>query len=147
MSRHGRQRPLPLFHGGIAGLRVGDLVRPAPPHVVDGCPIWQPMDPPSSRSAVYVTTDLPYARFYAARSQGDLYQVEPSGMVLPEEDARTALLIPSAEDHFPTWTCVEAVVVAVVARGVQLTKHDRRRMLSRWKAADMAADAAGKVTT
>ena len=36
MSR--KPRPLPLFHGGIAGLLVGGIVRPAPPHVADGCP-------------------------------------------------------------------------------------------------------------
>lgn len=27
------------FHGGIAGLDRGDVLRPAPPHVSDGCPV------------------------------------------------------------------------------------------------------------
>mgnify|MGYP001562941885 CR=1 FL=1 len=172
------RKSLPLFHGGIAGLQVGDIVRPSPAHVVDGCPVcqaraegrtftvgeyrewlatwppekaapvlaalgdapdYEPVDPPSQRSAVYVTTDLAYARWYAARSQGDLYRVEPSGLTLPEEDPREALLIPSPEDHFPTWTCTEARVVAVVERGVRLVRSDRRALLRRWKAADKAA--------
>lgn len=164
-----------LYHGGLAGLKVGDAVRPAPPHVVDGCPIcvgraegrnvtvgeyrewllaqgpkaapvlayledaedWQPMDPPSQRRAVYVTSDLAYARFYASRSQGDLYQVEPAGL-FPGED-RSVLLTPSEEDHFPTWTCTEAVVVAVVERGVRLVRRDRRALDRRWKKADQTA--------
>lgn len=153
-----------LYHGGLAGLRPGDLLRPAPPHVVDGCPVcvaraegrvctvgefrewvktfhnpqakallrqmegandWEPVDPPSQREAVYATTDLGYARWYASRSQGDLYLVEPVG-----EAER------STEDHFPTWSCPEARVVAVVERGVRLDRRERRELLRRWKRAD-----------
>lgn len=88
-----------------------------------------PIDPPSGRSAVYVTTSLPYARWYAARSQGDLYAVEPIGEV-----AR------SPEDPFPSWTCGSARVVAEVERRVRLRRHDRREMSRAWKAADRAAE-------
>lgn len=154
------------FHGGKAFLRVGDLVLPAPPHVEDGCPIcvarlegrrftvrqaraWalsmgergepmlravagadpdDPVDPPSARAAVYITTHKPYALFYAARSRGDLYRVEPIG-----------LLTPSPEDHFPTWTCAAARVLAVLRRGVVRTRRERRELEREWKKADARA--------
>lgn len=162
----------PLYHGGLAGLRPGDLLRPAPPHVVDGCPVcvaraagrvctvgefrawlrgfddaraaaalrqlehaeeWEPIDPPSQRQAVYVTTDLGYARWYASRSEGDLYRVEPVG-----EAQR------SPEDHFDTWTCAEARVLGVVERRVRLSRRERRELLRRWKRADREHDAAAE---
>lgn len=31
--------PTPFYHGGVAGLRPGDLLLPSPPHASDGCPI------------------------------------------------------------------------------------------------------------
>lgn len=155
------------FHGGKAGLRVGYQIVPSPPHVEDGCPIcvaraagrtltvgeWRlwlagqgpraralaaqlvnvpddaPVDPPSAQKAVYVTTDELYARWYAARSgNGDLYEVTPIGE-----------LTPSPEDHFPTWTCQAAKIVAVRKRNVRLTYEQRRDLLHRWKEADEAA--------
>lgn len=87
-----------------------------------------PIDPPSQRGAVYVTESLDYAAFYAARSQGDLYQVKPEGVVTP-----------STEDHFPSGTVASARVVAVVRRNVRLTRTERRRILARWKKADRRA--------
>lgn len=156
-----------FFHGGKAGLGIGDRLVPAPPHVDDGCPIclarrqgrvftvgeyraWllsiggqqaervlamlegapdsAPVDPPSAKSAVYITTDREYALFYAARSRGDLYEVRPCGAI-----ERTT------EDHFPSWTASEAVITAVLRRKVQLTRTERRRILHRWKKADARA--------
>lgn len=158
------------YHGGIAGLHPGDTLRPAPPHVVDGCPIcvaraegraltvgeyriwlneqqhpgarkvlamladandWEFIDPPSERKAVYLTTDLEYARWHAARSQGDLYQVRPAGEISA-----------STEDFFPTWTCAEATVERVVERKVRLCRKDRRAMSRRWGKAERDAKAA-----
>ncbi len=151
------------YHGGIAGLREGDLLVPSPPHVDDGCPIcvarregrvytvgeyrlWlcqfgdravsvlrmldgahdaEPVDPPSAQDAVYITTDLGYARWYAARSRGDLYQVEPGGD-----------LHESIEDHFPSFTVSEARVVKILERSVRLDRKDRRAMFRRWGKAD-----------
>lgn len=84
-----------------------------------------PIDPPSALPSIYITTDPGYARWYAARSQGDLYRVVPLG----------ALKV-SAEDHFPTWTVPSARIVAVIERDVQLTRRDRRVMQRRWKVAD-----------
>lgn len=157
----------PLYHGGLPGLKPGDLLKPAPPRVEDGCPCcvaraegrvftvrearaWAlefppakrdqmlralegvdpdaPFDPPTGDQAVYVTTDVGYATWYAARSRGDLYRVEPVGEA-----------VRSTEDHFPTWKCSGARVVAVVRRGVTLTRRDRRELERRWKKADLQA--------
>lgn len=77
--------PLPgarLYHGGIPGLRPGDLIETHPPAVVDGCPICEAraagrdyevpglgiVDPATQHpDRVYVTTDREYARHYASR--------------------------------------------------------------------------------
>jgi hypothetical protein len=157
-----------FYHGGKAGLQAGDRLVPSPPHVTDGCPIcvaraagvavtvgeyrvWLQrqgrspgvlqmlqmldgvpdhlvIDAPSERQAVYVTSDRGYARFYAARSQGDLYRVEPVGELEPTD-----------EDHFPSWTVGEAVVVEVIERRVRLTRRDRRQLMREWGKADRRA--------
>lgn len=164
------------YHGGIAGLDVGDVLSPSDPHVSDGCPIcvarqrgvvctvgayrlWivrqmhglpahkavtaqrlldslsgvpfdEPMDPPSKLRAVYLTTSLDYATFYAARSgHGDVYRVRPDG---PTQR--------SVEDHFPTVTCERAVIVSVIRRGVELVRSERRKMERLWKKADKVAE-------
>ena len=132
------------FHGGIPGLKPGDLITPHAPNVVNGCGICaakaagqQPhveglgvVDPLTERTdRVYITTDRDYARFYASKyPRGDLYTVEPVGD--PE---------PSTEDHFPTWTVPAARVRSVYTRYVQLTPGQRRSLLRRWTAADIAA--------
>lgn len=152
-----------LYHGGIKGLRIGDELIPAPPHVEDGCPIcvarsegrvytvgeyreylqqfgeqsapvlkmldgepdFIPIDPPSVREAVYLTSDIAYARWYAARSKGDLYRVEPIGATTE-----------STEDPFPTWTAPKARIVEVVERGVRLVRSERRSLFREWGKAD-----------
>ena len=154
------------FHGGKAGLRVGDSIIPGPPAAPmadDGCPVciarregrvytfgeyrgWLatqgeggqrvlaaiadapdsvPVDPPSARNAVYITTERDYARWYAARSKGDLYRVDPDGE-----------LEPSNEDSFPTFTVGSATIVEVIDRGVRLVRSDRRRLDRKWSKAD-----------
>lgn len=155
------------FHGGKAGLDIGDYITPSPPHVEDGCPIceakrvgrvctvgeyrrwlrqfgvraepilrkmaeandWEVIDPPRAAvDGVYLTTSREYATWYAARSAGDLYQVKPEG-----ETRR------SPEDHFDTVIAARARVVAVVRRGVRLTRGERRDIERRWKKADLRA--------
>ena len=155
------------FHGGKPGLHPGDLLVPAPPHVVDdGCPVcvarrdgractvgefrhWlhqfgpraaralrelegqpddAPIDPPSAKQAVYITTSQAYATWYAARSQGDLYQVAPIGEVER-----------SLEDHFSSWTTPVATVIRVLRRDVRLTRTERRTIMRQWKKADQRA--------
>ncbi|MFB6961871.1 hypothetical protein ACFCYB_34035 [Streptomyces sp. NPDC056309] len=133
-----------LYHGGIPGLRPGDLIEPHPPAVVDGCPVCEAraagedptvpglgvVDPATKHpDRVYVTSDREYARYYASRVWlGDLYQVEPIGD-----------LAASTEDHWPTWTCEAARVVAVVSRAVRLTYRQRRTLLNKWERHDEAA--------
>lgn len=152
------------YHGGKAGLLIGDAIVPAPAHIEDGCPIceakrvgracsvgayrawlrrlgaagepillklaslsdFEVIDPPRAKTdAVYITTDVDYALWYAARSRGDLYTVKPEGA-----------LTPSREDHFPTFTVASARVAGVIQRGVYLTRADRRRIERKWKKAD-----------
>lgn len=89
---------------------------------------YEPIDPPSGREAVYITTDLDYARWYAARSIGDLYIVRPVGSTES-----------STEDSFPTWICDRAEILSVMERGVRLSRRDRRSLLRRWKKMDQLA--------
>jgi hypothetical protein len=91
-----------------------------------GAPDYEFIDPPRAQTeAVYITASIKYATWYAARSRGDLYEVEPIGQ---------ALLSP--EDHFPSWTCREARVVRVLRQGVALTRTERRRIEHLWRKAD-----------
>jgi hypothetical protein len=93
--------------------------------MLEGAPADAPVDPPTQKRAVYFTTYLAYARWYAARSRGDLYEVRPVGSVER-----------SKEDHFPTWTAGSAIVSRVVERRVRLTRKDRREIAKRWKRMD-----------
>lgn len=152
-----------FYHGGAPGLAVGDRLVPSPPRVTCGCPVCEaraagrsltvgeyrrylrrlgpsaapalrvlegapddaPVDPLSGEQAVYITTSREYATWYASRSGGDLYQVAPIGPATP-----------SAEDNFPSFTCAEARVVAVLRRGVRLDRRERRRIERLWAKAD-----------
>ncbi|MFB7323441.1 hypothetical protein [Streptomyces sp. NPDC056190] len=134
---------LRYFHGGVPGLKPGDLITPHAPNVIDGCAVCearpagrtattaggQPIDPPTGRpDRVYITTDRDYARWYASRYWlGDLYTVEPVGDVEP-----------STEDPFPTWCAAAARVTSVYTRAVRLNPHQRRTLLRRWGRADRA---------
>ncbi len=129
------------YHGGVPGLRAGDVLLPGHSRQHhDGCPWCEAraagkslggMDPPSQRDAVYVTTSREYAQFHASLyGRGDLYIVEPIG---PLEESK--------EDRFPSWTCASAVVRTVYKRAVLLTWSQRRRMYRLWEAADAAAEA------
>jgi hypothetical protein len=90
------------------------------------------IDPPRAKAdRVYITSSLEYATWYAARSRGDLYEVEAVGPVEV-----------SAEDHFSTWTCASARIVRVERRDVRLTRTERRRIEVLWRKADRRADRA-----
>lgn len=131
------------FHGGVPGLKPGDLITPHAPNVIDGCAVCearaadrtattaggQPIDPPTGRpDRVYITTDRDYVRWYASRYWlGDLYTVEPVGDVEP-----------STEDPFPTWCPAAARVTSVYTRAARLTPRQRRTLLRRWTKADRA---------
>lgn len=125
-----------LFHGGVPGLRPGDLIEPGhhrPSH--DGCP-WcaaredgtATLDPlPAHGDRVYATPHKLYARFYASLyGLGDLYRVAPVGETLP-----------SREDPIETHTAPAYRVTQVVDRAVRLIPAERRRLARQWEAADL----------
>ena len=133
-----------LFHGGVPGLRTGDLIEPGHERKVDDGCAWcaaRAELPPSQDGLalqvgrVYLTPERAYARYYASLyGRGDLYRVEPVGE-----------LVRSTEDTFETWTATAARVVAAVDRAVLLTQGERRRLYRLWGAADAAALAAREV--
>lgn len=129
---------LRLWHGGMPGLRVGEVLLPGHARKThEGCAVCEArangqhagIDPPSARAAVYITNSKEYARYYASLyGRGDLYTVEPVG---PVELSR--------EDHFPTWTCGAARVVGVYQRAILLTWTQRRALWRLWGEADKRA--------
>lgn len=97
---------------------------------IDGVPDAAPLDPATGRpDRVYLTSHLPYARWYAARSRGDLYQVRPIGQ-----------LERSPEDTWESWTAPSAVVVKVVECDVRLVRRDRRYLMREWTKRDRLAE-------
>lgn len=125
-----------LFHGGVPGMRSGDLIRPGHDRREhDGCP-WcaarsegvagpGALDPPSARQdRVYLTTSRLYARFYASLyGRGDLYQVEPVG------DLEQSLEDFGAAE---AWCAPAARVLVALDRAVLLTWGERRRIAREW---------------
>lgn len=126
-----------LFHGGVPGLRPGDILEPGHQRKEhDGCP-WcaaraaghagpEGIDPPATHQAVYMTPHRLYAAYHASLwGRGDLYQVEPIGE-----------LVRSTEDSIETWCAPTAVVLVAIDRVVTLTMNERRRLSRHWQAAD-----------
>jgi len=126
-----------LFHGGVPGLRVGDVIEAGHRRQHhDGCPWCEArakgeahlgLDGPSQRpDRVYATTSRLYARYHASLyGRGDLYRVTTAGQVEP-----------STEDSIET-ICAERLVVAgVLDRAVLLTWSQRRRLWREWGDAD-----------
>lgn len=144
--------PRLLYHGGVPGLWVGDVIRPnmAEHRHVDGCAVCRAqaegratghgIDPQTPADWVYATADKPYARYYASRAVGGtLYRVQLVGDVEP-----------SVEDppYFPTWRGRSATVVAVLEYKIALTHKERRQLFRRWggtdaEYAEMVASVAG----
>jgi hypothetical protein len=133
-----------LFHGGVPGLRPGDLIEPGHARKVhDGC-AWcaaRAELPPAAdglplhEDRVYLTPERSYARYYASLyGRGDIYQVEPVGQLLR-----------STEDTVETWTAPAARVIVAVDRAVLLTMGERRRLYRAWGVADAEALAARRV--
>ncbi len=123
-----------LFHGGVAGRKVGDLLLPgmAEHRYVPGCKhcedqrngILTNIDPPTPPDWVYACADKPYARWYASRAvHGSLYRVRLEGEVER-----------SAEDPPWSWTYRgrAARVIAVLERNILLTHDERWRLFRRF---------------
>lgn len=127
-----------LWHGGVPGLRPGDLIEPGHARAaLDGCP-WCAaraagaagpggLDGPSAHAdRVYLTTNVLYARHYASLyGRGDVYLVAPVGDITR-----------SGEDSIETWLAEAARVVKVPHRAVLLTMTERRRLAREWADAD-----------
>jgi len=139
------------WHGGMPGLRVGDLIEPGHERATrDDCPICDArrvgtslaagnaiIDAPSAhRDRIYITTDRLYAKHYASLyGRGDLYRVEPIGDLLR-----------STEDSYETYAVTAARVVSVYDRAVLLTWSERRRLYREWGQADLDHAAAQRVS-
>lgn len=126
------------YHGGVDGLKVGDLLLPGHSRKKhDGCKWCEArengeahlgIDGPSQRDEVYFTPNRLYAKFHASMyGRGDLYRIEPIGEVTR-----------STEDSFETYTAPGAEIVSVYERAVLLTWTERRRLDREWAAADKA---------
>jgi hypothetical protein len=128
-----------LYHGGVPGKQIGDLITPG--HSRDnrhpGCPICEAraknektIDPASAHpDRVYVSSSKLYARYYASLyGRGDLYLVCPEGYV-----AR------SLEDSVESFVCEYARVLAVIDRGVLLRPSERLKVFIRLAKAEGVA--------
>ena len=128
-----------LYHGGIPGKRIGDLIEPGHTRRThDGCPwcaaretgdAFLGIDGPSGHEdRVYATTNRLYAKHYASLwGRGDLYRVEPVGE-----------LAASTEDSIETFTATALRVASIYERAVLLTMSERRRLAREWGSADLA---------
>lgn len=82
------------FHGGVSGLVPGDLIEPPTSNqrameyrtAVDRGKAMVGQSYVSDPGKVYMTTDLGYARVYADRHRGDVYEVVPLGQVDKDPD-------------------------------------------------------------
>lgn len=107
-----------LYHGGIGGLGVGEVIRPAisvgkahPP---------SPNQPGYNPHRVYLTGIAWYAELFAHLRDGDVYQVRPLGRLIRDPDARGS------------FACSAAMVVAVIARHPVRLPAIARDALAQW---------------
>lgn len=124
-----------LYHGGVPGLKPGDLIEPGHSRDDrhDDCPLCRmrrdmgadaPTPVGTRRSdMVYCTTDRLYARLYASLyGRGDVYQVEPVGPLVPSTDEG---------DPEGSWRCRLLRVKRIVDVAVTLSMKERRRLARR----------------
>jgi hypothetical protein len=111
-----------FWHGGAAGIPVGDLLRP-PTHTKDqsSVSVWSPQDSRADR--VYFTIDRELARAFAAIltptfGHSALYRVQPIGELDVDPD-------------FPTvgFRAKHALVLELAESDVSLSNSDRLRRL------------------
>jgi hypothetical protein len=132
-------RGVPLYHGGVPGLSIGDAIEPGfERRSHPGCPwcearargeSYNGIDGPSAHTdMVYASFDRLYAKHYASLwGRGDLYRVEAVGPVLPSlEDSMLSVCTPALR------------VAAILDRAVLLTPTERRRLQREWRDADAA---------
>lgn len=116
-----------MYHGGVPGLTLGDVLRPPTQTGVKAASDYMP-DPREAahvrRDRVYITSDLHAARFFAAARDGDVYVVLPSSPVEDDPDYLT--------EPCRSWMCPSAVVVGVVERGVCFHPEAARALQEGW---------------
>lgn len=155
------------YHGGKAGLEVGALIQPAPPHVTDGCPVcvaraegrgltvaefraWLETRGPAAAPLLAKLRDEPgdkvvdpptarQAVYFTVDREYALWYAARSGHGDLYEVEAVGPVERSTTDHFPTFYAPAARVVRVLQRRVWLDRRDRRRLERAWKKADLAA--------
>lgn len=153
-----------FYHGGKAGLNVGDYLVPSPPHGDDGCPVCE------ARKAGRVCTVGEFRRWlrqFGPRAEKALRELEEASDSDPLDppSAEKAVYITTSEpyatwyaatrghwdvyqvapvgdatrtkeDVFPAWTVAAARIVRIVRRSVYLTRTERRQIQRLWKKAE-----------
>lgn len=122
-----------MFHGGAAGLAVGDVLLPA----AELRSVYAYLDPMATYDPelVYFTTDVDVARSYAGRyvnpagavQPGDLYRVCPLGPVRIDPDYSR-----HGEFRGVFLACEKAEIVEVVDRGLLYTEEEQIRLERRY---------------
>lgn len=111
--------PTTFYHGGPAGLKVGDLIKPA---ISLGLQHPRSANQPHyNPHRVYVTQRREYAEMFAIGADGVVYEVVPIGRLLVDRDARGS------------FHCSAAEVVEVHARAPYVTVPIPGRI--QWKGA------------
>lgn len=107
-----------LFHGGLAGLRPGDLLLPPSVTGVPRGPLWEGRTIDGYRpDRVYLSTSRPIAEMFAAfhprgaaGRYGDVYLAEPIGDLEPDASSAGSGI---------SWQAPQARIVAIVATGIR----------------------------
>lgn len=125
------------WHGGAAGLQVGELI--LPPSHTGAASTADLADMPTRRDRVYFTTVYELARGYAAHTSGRnaVYQVEPLGQVETDPD-------------YPRvgWQAAKARIVEVSENDVTMTPQQRTQLhqpYERYEDGGLIHDEAGRL--
>lgn len=105
------------YHGGRAGLKVGEYVLPPS---VTGVVSTARYGAPARRDRVYLTTDKAAAMMFASLAPAKtvaIYRVEPEGLLTPDPDCKETGL---------SWECPRATILEIIPLG----QTDRKRILS-----------------
>lgn len=156
-----------FFHGGVAGLNVGDLLVPSPPAVKDGCPVcvarsqgrtltvgeyrrWAAKFGVEGRRVIAALEGAPDDAPVDAPSGERAVYFTPNKLYATWYAARSnngdlyrvtpvGEIGRSAEDNFETYTAATARIVEVVRRRVVLDRTERRLLERAWRKADRRA--------
>jgi len=95
------------FHGGYPGLKIGEYLSPASVTGVRGLDDWASSTSGDIGKYVYVTTNMPAARLYAAmypgKNGGTVYECLPEGDIAPDRDCDLAGI---------SFSCARALIIA-----------------------------------